>query len=113
MAEQDVSHFHAAVGDVPLLNDKPLSECSDEEILAEINRLRDRRASARERRIVARSAEEQSTRRKLRVGGSDSEVSATLGSALDAIFADDDVAQLCGKCSTVMIDGVCPNLSCE
>jgi len=85
---------------------KALTEMSDDEILDEINRLRSRRQVARERRASERSAAEASTGKK-----KTNEVTGALGSALDAIFADDAV--LCEKCSKPLIDGVCGNLKCE
>jgi len=85
---------------------KALTEMSDEEILDEINRLRDRRRAARERRASEHSAAEASTKKR-----PSNEVTGALGSALDAIFADD--AELCPKCSKPMLEGACGNLACE
>lgn len=92
-----------------LFSDKAMSEMTEDEILAEVVKLRERRRVARERRVIERSAEEQKTPRVRR---SPSEIGdGALGSALDDIFKDD--VESCGKCGSVLSDGVCPNLSCE
>jgi hypothetical protein len=91
---------------VDLLN-VALTEMTDEQLIEELRKLRDRRAQARERRVVERSAAEQGTKRKK----PSNEITGKLGSALDDIFNDDVV--VCEKCGSRMDEGVCGNPVCD
>lgn len=62
--------------------DKPLSEMTNDEIIEEINLLRDRRVAARERRRQASPAERSDKKQKNVV----EEVSGELGALLDDIL---------------------------
>ena len=69
------------------LDERPVSEMTDEEIITRIQGLRDRRAQARERRIqdtkVGADARKKSEKKVDEVGGD-------LGNLLDDIFASEE-----------------------
>ena len=65
------------------MSDKPLSEMTDEELIAEITAIRERRAKARERRVVTTTGGQKKER-----GPKAEDVTGVSG--LDDLFADDD-----------------------
>jgi hypothetical protein len=62
------------------MSDKPISEMTEEEILAEVAMLRERRAAARERKVAPQAA---AIRTK-----SSTEIGGSLGNLLDEILKD-------------------------
>ena len=65
------------------MTEKSLTEMTDDEIITEIQNLRERRAKARERRITEKNAESVP---KVRKGPE--EIGGDLGNLLDDIFGD-------------------------
>jgi hypothetical protein len=76
-------HILRASRIINMTDPKPLTEMTDEEIIAEMEKLRERRAQARERRsIESRSPAERSSKKEKEP----ETVSGDLGDTLDDIF---------------------------